>query len=338
MTITLLQPDGVQITAQQFRQGQAATHGGGSGRQLGGRSGFRVGTPSTVLTATSTTWTLGPCAAMLDPGASTHQGMYGWSSDANVTGDVTAADATNPRKDIVYIQVNDSTAGDGSGEVTANVKYVAGTPGPTPVAPALGVPGRERSFLVGTITVPQAGGGSPTVVLNPARYVSAGGILPVTTDAEATALTQSPGLTVSYGDGLTATSDGTSFIERTESVLLSPPDSGWTVVGGLVKTRTHGGLTQVNMTVRVTRTVSGGTFPIGPGFQTLLAGFIPAGWRPGIVTDMRTVVNDGAASGQTEPVVRVGTDGTIAMRPAQGYTAVTGQANWFFHLQGSWYL
>lgn len=334
MTITLLAPDGVAVTAQQERQAKAAQHGAGSGRQLGGRSGFRVGTPSNVLTATSTTWTLGPCAAEIDPGATTHQGGYGWASDANVTGAVTAADATNPRKDIVYIQINDSSAGDGSGAVNAPVLYLAGTPGVTPSAPTL----PARSFLVGTITVPQAGGGSPTVALNPARFVAAGGILPVATDAEAAALVQSAGLTVAYPDGLTATSNGTSFVERTESVLLTPPDTGWTVVGGLVKTRTHGGLTQVTLTARVTRTVSGGSFPIGPGFATLLTSFIPSGWRPAVVTDVRTVVNDGAASGQTEPVVRVGTDGTIAMRPAQGYSPVTGGANWFFHLQGSWYL
>jgi len=334
MTISWVAPDGIEITAQQYRQAQAAQHGGGAGRRLGGRSGFRVDTPSNVLTATSTTWTLGPCAAMLDPGATTHQGMYGWSTDANVTGDMEPADGTNPRKDIVCIQVNDSSAGDGSGAVSALVYYIAGTPSASPVAPSL----PPRSFLVGTISVPVLNGGSPSVVLNPARYVAAGGVLPVASDGEAAGLVQSPGLTVSYSDGLTATSDGTTFVERTESVRLTPPDSGWTVVGGLVKTRTHGGLTQVNMTVRVTRTASGGDFPIGPGFQTLLAGFIPSGWRPGVVTDMRTVVNDGAAAGQTEPVVRVGTDGTVAMRPAQGYAAVTGQANWFFHLQGCWYL
>lgn len=196
MTITLLAPDGVAVTAQQERQARAAGHGGGSGRQLGGRSGFRVGTPSTILSATSTTWTLGACSAMLDPGASTHQGMYGWSTDANVTGAVTAADATNPRKDIVCIQVNDSSAGDGSGATSAPVLYLAGTPGTTPSAPTL----PARSFLVGTISVPVAGGGSPTVTLNPARYVAAGGILPVADDAERLALTPYEGLRVDQLD------------------------------------------------------------------------------------------------------------------------------------------
>jgi hypothetical protein len=170
MTITLLAPDGVPVTAQQERQANAALYGGGHGRPLGGRSGFRIDTPSNILTATSTTWTLQPCSAMLDPGASTHQGMYGWSSDAAITGAVTAADSTNPRKDLIYIRVNDSTAGDGSGAVNANVVYVAGVPGANPVAPAL----PARSFEVGTLDVPVAGGGAPVVKLNPARFVAAG--------------------------------------------------------------------------------------------------------------------------------------------------------------------
>jgi len=173
MTITFLAPDGVAITAQQERQAKAAMYAPGRGRRLGGRSGFRVDTPDTVLTATSTTWTLGPCAAMIDPEATTHQGFYGWANDANVTGTVTAAHDTNPRKDIVYIQVNDSGV-DSSGEKTANVKYLAGTPAVTPSAPAL----PARSFLVGTITVPQVGGGSPTVEINKTKFVAAGGLLP----------------------------------------------------------------------------------------------------------------------------------------------------------------
>ncbi|MBT2566593.1 hypothetical protein J7I84_08815 [Arthrobacter sp. ISL-85] len=175
MTITLLAPDGVAVTAQQERQAKAAHHGAGFGRPLGGRSGFRVGTPSNVLTATSTTWTLVPCGAMIDPGASTHQGMYGWATDANISGAITAADATYSRKDIVYIQINDPTAGDGSASVSYAPQYLAGTPAASPAAPAL----PARSFLIGTINMPQAGGGSPTVTVNPARYVGAGAVQPV---------------------------------------------------------------------------------------------------------------------------------------------------------------
>lgn len=179
MTITFLAPDGVPITAQQERQAKAALYGGGFGRPLGGRSGFRADTASNVLTVTSTTWTLKPCAAMIDPGASTHQGMYGWATDADITGAVTAADDTYSRRDLVYIQVNDSSAGDGSGELTAQVKYLAGTPGPLPNAPDL----PPRSFEVGQLVVPKVGGGSPTAVLNTARFVAAGGVLPVNSAA-----------------------------------------------------------------------------------------------------------------------------------------------------------
>jgi hypothetical protein len=242
MTITFLAPDGVPVTAQQFRQAHAALYGGGSNRRLGGRSGFRVDTPSNILTATSTTWTLTPCSAMIDPGATTHQGMYGWATDANETGSVTAADATNPRKDIVYIQVNDSSAGDGSGALAANVSYLAGTPGVTPVAPTL----PPRCFLVGTITVPQAGGGSPTVILNPARFVSAGGILPVYSLTERDALTAYDSLAVRRMDIAgrpVDTHNGTAWsvsdvpwTDLTLTDLFNPAvGSGWTGVKYAVK-------------------------------------------------------------------------------------------------------
>lgn len=188
MTIFLLQPDGVPITAKAERQGSAALYGGGAGRPLGGRSGFRVDTASDILTVTASTWTLKPCAAMIDPGINT--GMYGWATDQNITqasipGSPVAADSTLPRKDIYYVQLNDSSAGDGSGAISADVKYLAGTPNADPAAPAL----PARSFLIGTATVPQVGGGSPTVVLNPARFVAAGGILPVMSPTDRATIT-----------------------------------------------------------------------------------------------------------------------------------------------------
>lgn len=221
MTITILPIDADATTdlpeygAQNYRQAQAASHGGGSGRRLGLRSGFRVDTPSNVLTATSTTWTLTPCAAKIDPGFATHQGGYDWATDSNITGSVTAADATNPRKDIVYIQVNDTIV-DGSGLRTAPVLYLAGTAAPTPSAPAL----PARSLLVGTLNVPVAGGGAPTVTLNTARYVTAGAILPVANDAERTALTGYEGLRVDQLDvDRTYRHNGTRWAQAAEAEL-----------------------------------------------------------------------------------------------------------------------
>lgn len=178
-------------SASNERQANAPLYGGGSNVPLKAVQGFRVGTGN-VLSASSTTWTLTPCSAVLSPAAATAQGSYRWASDSNVTGSVTAADATYARKDIVYIQVNDSSSGDGSGALTAPVSYLAGTPSASPTAPSL----PARSFLVGTITVPASGGGSPSVVMNTARFVAAGGIQPVADQTERDALTAYDGLRV----------------------------------------------------------------------------------------------------------------------------------------------
>lgn len=280
MTITFLAPDGVAVTAQQERQAQAATHGGGSGRRLGGRSGFRVDTPSTVLTATSTTWTLTPCAAEIDPLATTHQGMYGWATDANVTGTVTAADATYARKDIVYIQVNDSSAGDGSGALTANVLYLAGVASASPVAPTL----PARSFLVGTISVPIAGGGSPTVVLNPARYAAAGAPLPTFSDAERLALDKYNGMEVQCLDLVgrpTRIWNGSTWLPKsTERILAVSGDATWAHNVTLTRSLNEDGTYSVSMGLIVAR-IGGGSFSVGTNVWTpLFTSLIPAGWRP----------------------------------------------------------
>ena len=265
MTITLLAPDGLAVRAQQERQGRAAEHGGGSGRQLGGRSGFRVGTPTNVLTATSTTWTLGPCAAEIDPGASLHQGMYGWATDQNITGTVTAADATYDRKDIVYIQINDPTSGDGTGTLKYDPQYLAGSPSATPAAPTL----PARSFLVGTISVPKAGGGSPTVQLNPARYVAAGAALPVS-------LAEREALAGKY-DGLT--------VQRTD-VAGRPLETWdgsdwWRVGGGPHATASGGGLIGI---------VNGNAL-FGPSWQAFPAGRFTVAPVVTVTTDQSRIIS-----------------------------------------------
>lgn len=66
--------------------------------------------------------------------AFTTQAMYDALNDANLTLTVTAANATNPRIDVPYIQVQDSFYSGSSNQAIAGI--VAGTPSPTPVAPA----------------------------------------------------------------------------------------------------------------------------------------------------------------------------------------------------------
>ncbi|WP_442012764.1 hypothetical protein [Paenarthrobacter sp. YAF11_1] len=171
------------------------------------------------MTATSTTWTMRPCPIVISPSASTAQGSYRWASDSNITGAVTAANATYPRKDILYIQVSDSSSGDGSGALSAPVLYLAGTPGADPQAPDLPV----RSFLVATITVPQVGGGSPTVVRNPATFVAAGGIQPVSGTTEQAALTPYEGLRIDRTDlDLMVRYNGTRWVGGRAAITLDP--------------------------------------------------------------------------------------------------------------------
>jgi hypothetical protein len=319
MTITFLQPDGVAITAQAERQGSAALYGGGANRRLGGRSGFRVDTPSTILTASSTTWTLTPCSAMIDPGATTHQGMYGWATDANVTGSVTAADATYARKDIVYIKINDSTAGDGSGATTAPVEYRAGTPSASPVAPAL----QAREFLVGTITVPQSGGGSPTVVLNPARFVAAGGILPVYSSTERDALSMYDGMAVLRMDLAgrpVQVWNGSAWLPNgTERLAVTTADGTWAYNVTLTRTMNDDGTRTVSVGFIVART-GGGAFSAPTGSWTaLFAGMIPAGWRP---TDNIIVCGGYEFNGIGAVLLRFKTDGGVEAQGVTGSVAM----------------
>lgn len=332
MTITLLAPDGVAVTAQQERQARSAVFGGGAGRPLGGRSGFRPGTAADTLTASSTTWTLKPCSAMIDPGATTHQGLYGWASDSNITGSVTAADATNPRKDIVYIQVNDSTAGDGSGEVTYAPKYLAGTPAVTPVAPAL----PARSFLVGTISVPKVGGGSPTVILNPATFVAAGGIQPVYTLAERDAFTPYGGFTVRRMDVAghpLEEYDGAGWVRVQDSTNWITTDPNWTYGGGLMKT-VVGGKTFIQL-IGIMFRQAGGSFTVNIGADVSMGAYIPAGWRPTVPISSLAPVTTGTVH-NGEPVVMVGTDGTLKLHATVAPVTVAPGAHLSFNT--GWYL
>ena len=165
-------------SALQTRQATSSGIANGSARTLGTVSGWALGRTPGTLTATSTTWTVGAFACVVDAAFTTTQAPYEIANDANLTGSVTAANASNPRIDILYLQVSDTDI-DGSGLRAAAVNYLAGTAASSPVAPAL----PARSFLVATISVPTSGGGSPTITLNPSYTASAGGIRPAGSSA-----------------------------------------------------------------------------------------------------------------------------------------------------------
>jgi hypothetical protein len=131
---------------------------GNTARPLGGLSGVRTGTPTTTVTATGTTWTCKPHAGILDVESAAEAGPYGYAVDANVTGAVTAANASNPRVDLLYARLSDPAESDGSTTPQVEILYLAGTAGSgaAPATPA-------RGSALAWINVPISGGGSPTV-------------------------------------------------------------------------------------------------------------------------------------------------------------------------------
>lgn len=161
------------------QSGSAAFGGATSARPLGARSGVRPGTSVTTVTASSTTWSCGAFAGVADVQAAAEAGPYTFAFDAATSGAVTAADASSPRVDIVYVQINDPSESDGSTVPAATRLYLAGVPAAAPVAPAT----PARSFVVANINVPISGGGSPTVSWVAPYAVAAGGVLPVASSA-----------------------------------------------------------------------------------------------------------------------------------------------------------
>jgi len=163
-----------------LRQTLGALWSKSSARPLGARSGVHPATPTTVVSATSTVWTVTPHCGVLDLEATAVAGPYNYSIDANVTGAVNAADAANPRLDLISVLLSDPDEGDGSATPSVAFTYTAGTPAVTPAVPAT----PARSLALAKIAVPVSGGGSPTVTLLAPFVAAAGGIAPARSSAE----------------------------------------------------------------------------------------------------------------------------------------------------------
>lgn len=147
------------------------------------RFGRRPG-PGMVASSTTSTYTVTAGSYVALPNFATGQGAYMCEFPANETGSITAPHATLPRKDILYVIVDD-TAVDGSGQRRAQVLYLAGTANASPVAPA--VP--TRGNLLATLSVPANGGGNPTALMGQ-MTVASGGILPVVSSVDYPAIRQ----------------------------------------------------------------------------------------------------------------------------------------------------
>lgn len=219
MTITVWPVDAVSgapsYTGRMLRQTHAVAFAGAtSARPLGARSGVRPGTPSTTVTTTSTTFTIQPHAGLLDLETALQASAYAYSIDAAVTGSVTAANASNPRVDIIYVQLNDPAESDGSATPgLSGTYYLAGTAAASPVAPAT----PARAMVLAQLNVPTSGGGSPTVTWMAPYCAAAGGARPVNTLSQA-------GTGAYNGDPITTLDTGVCYWwDTTAAAWLSKP-------------------------------------------------------------------------------------------------------------------
>lgn len=161
-------------SAAELRRLDAVLLWAGTTDRLGARQGVRPGHVPASLAGT--TWTVYDVPAVVYPGETSTSGPYRVAI-LETTGSVTPA-AAQPRKDILYIQVQDDDE-DSSGQRRGRPGYLAGIAGGSPVEPT--VP--DGAFRVATIDVPASGGGSPTITINAPYAVASGGVLPVPNSA-----------------------------------------------------------------------------------------------------------------------------------------------------------
>ncbi|MEU5965957.1 hypothetical protein ABZ777_32530 [Micromonospora parva] len=197
------------------------------GRLLGARQGVRPGGDQLRVTLSSSTITVQPGVCCIDPGLSSPQGPY-WVAipAAETPGPLAAADATNPRKDIVIGRVYDHDE-DSSGLRLARSEYLAGVAGPAPAEPA--VP--AGAIRLATIDVPASGGGSAVVTDRRPWTVAAGGVLPVRDLAEQTALSPWEGMAIYRADAdRVLVYDGATF-RQLPGTLMVESNRGSSVSG-----------------------------------------------------------------------------------------------------------
>lgn len=167
-------------TAGELRQAMALafTHGITATRPLGARAGLRPGAPTAVVTYANPTITVKACTALIyDTSWASTRGPYWAALPADETFTATAADGTNPRKDILVLRVYDHDE-DSSGQRLFRSEYIVGTPAGSPSEP--GVP--AGSIKLAVLSVPNTGGGglgSASLTMTAPYTTALGGILPV---------------------------------------------------------------------------------------------------------------------------------------------------------------
>lgn len=238
-----------EYTGRMLRQAVGALWGGKTAdRPLGARSGVIGYVDDALVTMDGTTWVVGQHPGVLDVETAAEAGpyVYSFDDDADLTGTITAADATNPRVDILYVQLSDPAESDGTAAPSVAVGYLAGTPASSPSAPAT----PDRSMLLAQIAVPKSSGGNPTVTQAYPFAVPFGAPIPVRSSTERDALTAYTGLQVMRID-----LDG--VLDQYNGTVWVAGDTGWKTLGLI-----GGDYTGIGTKYRIKNGV--------PGFQGLI--------------------------------------------------------------------
>jgi hypothetical protein len=170
--------DGLTYSGAEWRRMDVLGFGA-NGSAAAMAAGIRPGDPGLAVSLAGSVINVSAGVAAL---YHTGTGAYRASFPTSVSpGSVAAADATNPRVDLVYLRVWDNAV-DGTGLFKTDIVYLQGTAAVSPVAPT---PGALEIYIpLATISVPKVGGGSASVSSTVRPVVIApGGIAPSATAA-----------------------------------------------------------------------------------------------------------------------------------------------------------
>jgi hypothetical protein len=157
-------------------------------RPFGVHSGVRPGTSPDTVTVSGSTWTVHPCAGVIDPHLSASAGPYSWAVAEPESGTVPAASQVYTRWDQVYLVIDDPAETDSEVTPTARIEYRVGEPAATPARPTA----PERSLLLARIIVPPAGA-APSVVWEALYLAAASAPIRVRSTTEANLLVSTLG-------------------------------------------------------------------------------------------------------------------------------------------------
>lgn len=307
MTIAVHPVDAVSgsptLTGRKFRHILSAALPAIDGYPYGTIGGVRWGTPSSTVTASSSTWGVATHVGVVDPHYGAQAGPYLYEVTVAESGSMNAAHATNPRYDIISVRIDDPAESDGSSVPAAAVVYTAGTAAASPSVPAT----PARSMKLAEIYVPASGGGAPTVAWV-AHYLASGAgphFVRDTTERAALATllgptTENPLIVwrkdATAGKRLETTSDGTAWY------VLDGRDTDWVSisVGGGYNAASTAQCRKIGDQVFIRAQFNRNTGNVTSG-DTL--GTLPSGSRPtGGLTHRYTV------SGSTSTNMKIGID------------------------------